>query len=365
MSFFFGKAPPKPAPPVHSTGASSELMRLRGRQIASLVRAGGQAINHEQSIFDVVVRLADARSLTLRISLPDEFPMQAPLIQTTSRVQHSWLDAQCRVVGHIDLASWGVHADLGRIVNDILSEFQRNPPVVAGRATSTPPPAYHPPASPAYTQPFYPSSSGAASYSTPYNNTTSASSQSSPYAREKTPPPLKARDPYMHTQTPAIPTSFPELDELSITQLEKLVSDRQALKAYIRNMDAVINFMKLYDDLVKGNAELAEKNLSYEGTLAALQKDVQGLKSQVQAAQEVLSLKQARQQEILSRVRGDVLVARVVQAADEVDEVTEDIGSRFTNGDINVSQFLAEFLPSRKLYHQRMAKVERFTQQQQ
>ncbi|KDO33686.1 hypothetical protein SPRG_19299 [Saprolegnia parasitica CBS 223.65] len=361
MSFFFGKAPPKPAPPVH-TGASSELMRLRGRQIASLVRAGGQAINHEQSIFDVVVRLADARSLTLRISLPDEFPMQAPLIQTTSRVQHSWLDAQCRVVGHIDLASWGVHADLGRIVNDILSEFQRNPPVVAGRVTSTPPPAYHAPVSPAYTQPFYPSSSGAASYATPYNNNTS---QSSSYTREKTPPPLKARDPYMHTQTPAIPTSFPELDELSITQLEKLVSDRQALKAYIRNMDAVINFMKLYDDLVKGNAELAEKNLSYEGTLATLQMDIQSLKSQVQAAQEVLSLKQVRQQEILSRVRGDVLVARVTQAADEVDEATEDIGSRFTNGEMDVSQFLAEFLPSRKLYHQRMAKVERFNQQQQ
>ncbi|OQR80957.1 hypothetical protein ACHHYP_16964 [Achlya hypogyna] len=377
MSFFFGKPAAKPTPPVNA-GASSELMRLRGRQIASLVRAGGQAINHEQSIFDVVTRLPDTRSLTLRVTLPEDFPVQAPIIQTTSRVQHAWLDTQCRVIGHIDLSSWGVHADVGRIgtfslmyfhlsdnstVGDILNEFQRNPPVMAGRATATPPPPYHSPATtstPAYSQPFYPSSQqqppAYASYPSP---STSSPAPYSAYARETPPKPRE----HMHTQTPAIPSSFPELDELSLTQLEKLVSDRQALKGYIRNMDPVINFMKLYDDLVKGNAELAERNLGFEGTISGLQNDIQSLKSQVQAAQEVLSLKQARQQEILSRVRADVLVARVTQAAEEVDEMTEDIGSRFTNGDMDVAAFLAEFLPARKLYHLRMAKTERFSQQ--
>jgi len=39
----------------------------RGKQIASLIRSGGQAINYEQSVFDVVVRLPDTRILTLRM----------------------------------------------------------------------------------------------------------------------------------------------------------------------------------------------------------------------------------------------------------------------------------------------------------
>ncbi|RHZ34828.1 hypothetical protein DYB37_009877 [Aphanomyces astaci] len=63
---WFGKPTSKPAPAAN-TSAVSELQRLRGRQISSLVRAGGQAINHQQSIFDVVVRLVDSRTLTLRM----------------------------------------------------------------------------------------------------------------------------------------------------------------------------------------------------------------------------------------------------------------------------------------------------------
>ncbi|OQS03448.1 hypothetical protein THRCLA_04251 [Thraustotheca clavata] len=368
MSFFFGRPSQKSSPA--PSASPSERDRLRGRQVASLVRAGGQAINIEQTIFDVVIRLPDSRTLTLRITLPDDFPMQAPLIQTTSRVQHRWLDSQCHVAGHIDLASWSVHADIGRIVSDIINEFQRNPPAMAGRTMSTPPPAYHPPQpsiTPAYNQPFYAASQ--TQQQPPSYTQYPASMLSTPasyksYSRESTPPPQKPKEQYVHTQTPAIPTSFPELNELPTSQLENLVSDRQALKAYIRNMDSVINFMKLYEELLKGNTELAEKNLTFESTVADLQKDVQGLKTQVQAAQEVLNVKQARQQEILSRVRPDILVERVSQAAEEMDENTEDIGSRFTNGEMDVNQFLSEYIPSRKLYHLRAAKVESFKQQQ-
>ncbi|KAF0719050.1 Aste57867_1311 [Aphanomyces stellatus] len=380
---WFNKPSSKPAPTAN-TNAISELQRLRGRQIASLVRAGGQAINHQQSIFDVVVRLVDARTLTLRITLPDEFPMQAPVIQTTSRVQHSWLDSQCRVAGHIDLASWSAHADIGRIVSDIVAEFQRSPPVPVGRGVSTPtvgasaasmyptPAISTTPAAPSYQQPFHPHSQYPAypgSAASSYGQQQPQPVVGSPYP----PAPIaynhgygeqpKPREAASMTQSPAIPAVFPELEELSQAQLEKLVGDRATLKAYIKNMDSVVNFMKIYDDLVQGNHELAETNLGHEGSLQTLQSEVHALKQQVHTVQEALAAKQATQHELMAQFQPQAFVQRVSAAADEADNASEDIAARFTNGEIDVNQFVAEFLPTRKLYHVRTAKVERFVNQ--
>jgi hypothetical protein len=48
-----------------------------------------------------------------------------------------------------------------------------------------------------------------------------------------------------------------------VTQLENLVSDRHALKAHIRKMESVANFMKLYEDLIQGNVDVAGIYLSF------------------------------------------------------------------------------------------------------
>ncbi|KAG9407848.1 hypothetical protein AC1031_021087 [Aphanomyces cochlioides] len=65
----------------------------------------------------------------------------------------------------------------------------------------------------------------------------------------------------------------------------------------------------------------------------------------------------------MTQFQPEPLVARVVDASDEADEASEEIASRFTNGEIDVSQFVAEFQPIRKLYHLRAAKVDRYTHQ--
>ncbi|RLO03052.1 hypothetical protein DYB28_002703 [Aphanomyces astaci] len=104
-----------------------------------------------------------------------------------------------------------------------------------------------------------------------------------------------------------------------------------------------------------------ESNLGYEAQLAPLQSDVQSLKQQLHQAQESLHAKQTQQRQALVHFQAEPLVARVAQAADEVDEASEEIAARFTNGEIDVSQFVTEFLPTRKLYHLRTTKVDRFT----
>jgi hypothetical protein len=55
----------------------------------------------------------------------------------------------------------------------------------------------------------------------------------------------------------------------------------------------------------------------------------------------------------------------VAHGAEEADEASEEIAARFTNGEIDVNQFLTEFHPIRKLYHLRSVKVERYLHQPQ
>ncbi|KAF0705502.1 hypothetical protein AaE_014488 [Aphanomyces astaci] len=220
--------------------------------------------------------------------------------------------------------------------------------------------------------PPYPSASTASpsTYGYPAPYATSSAGASYGQGNHQQQPPKPQRDVVRQTQSPAIPTVFPELESLSVNQLEKLVTDRATLKAYIKSMDNVVNFMKLYDDLYDAPwlTMHVESNLGYEAQLAPLQSDVQSLKQQLHQAQESLHAKQTQQRQALVvcsavylHFQAEPLVARVAQAADEVDEASEEIAARFTNGEIDVSQFVTEFLPTRKLYHLRTTKVDRFT----
>lgn len=197
-------------------------------------------------------------------TLPDSFPIQPPLVQTTSQVQHQWLDGQMRVVGHADLNSWSAHSDLGRIVTDISREFMRNPPNMGpAPATMTRPAVSEPPAA-------------------------------SP------PAVVKSQERRQSTQTPAIPAVFPELEDLSLTELEDLVANKSALKAYVRKVESVSNFLKFYDDITKGNTELATTNLSYESTIEKLHVSIGIKKAELQQESERLQEKQQQQQVIMA-----------------------------------------------------------------
>lgn len=130
------------------------------------------------------------------------------------------------------------------------------------------------------------------------------------------------------TQMPVIPAIFPELEELSyerfflfpianawlsgltagvlcdrcgsVSQLEALATDRHALKAFVKKMHSVQEFMKLREDVMTGNVRIAEKSLSHEDEMRTLQGDVQSLRSSLREAQESLAQKQARQNRVLA-----------------------------------------------------------------
>lgn len=86
----------------------------------------------------------------------------------------------------------------------------------------------------------------------------------------------------------------------SVSQLEALSSDRHALKALLKKMHSVQEFVKLREDVMTGNMRIAETTLSHEGEMRALQSEVHALRSSLRDAQESLAQKQARQSRVLA-----------------------------------------------------------------
>ncbi|KAE8895277.1 hypothetical protein PF005_g4647 [Phytophthora fragariae] len=330
----------------------SELERLRGRQLASLVRAGGRAKNQQQTIFEVPVADTPRGPLTLQLQLPTEFPVKVPRLKASIPVQHRWLDAAGNVQGHPDLNKWTAHSDLGRIVTEIVTELR----VVASSASASKPPVS--PArssSPAPSLAQYPGSR-ASSYMSP--------SRPSPQAQVQQPKQKQTPDTskMQRTQMPVIPAVFPELEELSLAQLEKLNSDKRALKKFVKELTSVKEFTQLRDEVLHSNMGIAKTTLGYESELRELQDVVEAQQAELRAAQQSLAEKQARQQRIVARHRPDALLEQLSAAAKDVDNETDEIATQFAHGDIDVAQFISTYLPQRNLYHERTLKLARVHQ---
>lgn len=153
-------------------------------------------------------------------TLPDRFPLQAPCIQVMAGVKHAWLNANGIIIGHPELRAWNVHADLGKIVTDIVLEFQRNIPQWTSTTYETPPP--------------------------PPNNA-HHNNAISPEIRIKT------------MTMPRIPAIFPELEELSTAQLEKLVNDKDARSTVVQKTSSVLTSLKVCNEVQENNKQNAGK----------------------------------------------------------------------------------------------------------
>ncbi|KAG6961795.1 hypothetical protein JG688_00008917 [Phytophthora aleatoria] len=331
----------------------SELERLRGRQLASLVRAGGRAKNQQQTTFEVPVADTPRGSLALQLQLPPEFPVKVPRLKVelaaSIPVQHRWLDAAGNVQGHPDLSKWTAHSDLGRIVTEIVTELR----VVASSASAS-----KPPVSPARSSSPAPSLSPYGSRSSHASPSRQSSQAQIQQPKQQTPDTSKMQ----RTQMPVIPAIFQELEELSLSQLEKLNSDKHALKKFVKELTSVKEFTQLRDEVLHSNMGIAKTTLGYETELRELQEVVEAQRVELRAAQQALAEKQARQQRIVARHRPDALLEQLSAAAKDVDNESDEIATQFAHGEMDVAQFISTYLPQRNLYHERTLKLARVHQ---
>ncbi|KAH0616170.1 hypothetical protein JD844_027093 [Phrynosoma platyrhinos] len=84
-------------------------------------------------------------TININILLPPQFPQEKPIISVFPPIRHHLMDKQgvyvaCPLISSVCIIveSFTMHSDLGKIVQSILDELWKNPPVLAPNSTSFP-----------------------------------------------------------------------------------------------------------------------------------------------------------------------------------------------------------------------------------
>ncbi|CAI5783911.1 VPS37 C-terminal domain-containing protein [Podarcis lilfordi] len=260
----------------------TSLQQQKQRQIESL-RSAHAAIAEIQK--DVEYRLPfTVNNLTININilLPPQFPQEKPVISVFPPIRHHLMDKQGVYVACPLISNFTMHSDLGKIVQSVLDEFWKNPPVLAPSSTSFPYLYNKPAGIPPYAQnfpflsPYLPQETNRSITSVPL-----AESLSSGYAADRPAAPsfgmisdLPLPVPTAETisqgspngfsyKMPDVPDAFPELLELSISQLTDMNEQEDVLLEQFVSLPQLKQVINDKDDLVKSIEELASKTSEY------------------------------------------------------------------------------------------------------
>ncbi|XP_073198029.1 vacuolar protein sorting-associated protein 37A isoform X4 [Lepidochelys kempii] len=271
--------------------ALTGLQQQKQRQIESL-RSAHSAIAEIQK--DVEYRLPfTVNNLTININvlLPPQFPQEKPVISVFPPVRHHLMDKQGVYVACPLISNFTMHSDLGKIIQSLLDEFWKNPPVLAPSSTSFPYLYSKPAGMPHYTPqgfpflpPYPPQETNRSIASVPVAEsgyTTDKPAAPSYGLITDLPLPVPTTEALLQVgqngfsyKMPDVPDAFPELSELSIPQLTDMNEQEDILLEQFVNLPQLKQIIVDKDDLVKSIEELAKKNLLLEPSLEAKRQTV-------------------------------------------------------------------------------------------
>jgi ubiquitin-protein ligase len=263
MSFLFGKR----------KGKGEELAELRAKQIQQfrLFNPSHRDLNLLESAFEVSVATRFG-NLIVHVTLDEKFPQTPPEFKVANPVAHQWCDGEGRISGHKDLRRWTAHMSMGRICQEIRTEFARNPPVPKVANNPAPVAVNRQQQQPSshqqqQQQQQHPPSSSSSVHPTNINTNpiSSSPSSSSPAVEAKRP----KREPEL--TLPPVPDHFTRLDGLTIADLSDLVDNQDALQSFVGGLSQVSSLHALRDDLAKAVDAVIQENLAKKPALEAKQ----------------------------------------------------------------------------------------------
>ncbi|XP_054845941.1 vacuolar protein sorting-associated protein 37A [Eublepharis macularius] len=364
--------------------ALTSLQQQRQRQIESL-RGAHTAIAEIQK--DVEYRLpftVNNRTININIFLPPQFPQEKPVISVYPPIRHHLMDKQGMYVTCPLISNFTMHSDLGKIVQSVLDEFWKNPPVLAPSSTSFPYLYNKPSGMSAYApqnfqflSPYLSQDANRSVASVPL-----AESLTSGYTTDRAaapsfgmitelPLPVPTAEFFSQFQgsqngysykMPDVPEVFPELSELSISELTDMNEQEDVLLEQFVHLPQLKQIINDKDDLVKSIEELAKKNLLLEPSLEAKRQAVLDKYEQLTQLKAMFEKKMQRQHELSESCSASALQARLKVAAHEAEDESDTIAEDFLEGKTEIDDFLSSFMEKRTICHCRRAKEEKLQQ---
>ncbi|CAG9858414.1 unnamed protein product [Phyllotreta striolata] len=274
-------------------------------------------------------------NLCLKISLGNKFPKEKPHLKIVPTVSHPWVTADGDVTSAPGLLNFTVHSDLGRVVQAIIREFQRTPPPLALKQSTT------------------------ISPSVPINGEIRAS----PINYQPFPNIKSFSPPSQIGQTSHQSAALPELSNLSIEELQFLNDNTDRQDEFISELPLIREQNKILDDVILQVEEMAVTNLSKAGKLDELKLDIEQRMETIAK----LAFENERLYSIYQQL-SDKYAPRKIQdelkvAAERADKESEKVAESFLSGEIDVDKFLIDFIKIKAISQNRKTKEEKLGQQ--
>lgn len=379
MSWLFPLTKSASSSAAGSPGGLTSLQQQKQRLIESL-RNSHSSIAEIQK--DVEYRLpCTINNLTININilLPPQFPQEKPVISVYPPIRHHLMDKQGVYVTSPLVNNFTMHSDLGKIIQSLLDEFWKNPPVLAPTSTAFPylysgMPPYASQGFPFLPQ-YPPQEANRAISSLSVADTVSSSTTSYTTAKPAAPsfgilsnlplpvPTTDTSAPISQNgfgyKMPDVPDAFPELSELSVSQLTDMNEQEEILLEQFLTLPQLKQIIIDKDDLIKSIEELARKNLLLEPSLEAKRQTVLDKYELLTQMKSTFEKKMQRQHELSLSCSASALQAKLKVAAHEAEEESDNIAEDFLEGKTEIDDFLSSFMEKRTICHCRRAKEEK------
>ncbi|KAK1792490.1 hypothetical protein P4O66_012430 [Electrophorus voltai] len=362
-------------PPINS------LQKQRQRQIESLKAAHSNIAEIQRDVEYRIPFTINNSTISINILLPPQFPQDKPVVTVYPPVGHHLVDSNNgTMVTSPLITNFGMHSDLGKVMQGLLDEFWKSPPVLGSGAPSFSF-MYKPSAMPPYpTQnfhfvPAFPTQDGQRAVVAAPAPPPGAELQQAP---PRPPAPiyglitdLPLPVPTADSQAglnghmykmPDIPESFPELSEMSISQLKDLTEKDDVLLEFFSCLPQLGQVSSDKEDLVESIVVIAKKNLQLEPQLEGKRHEMLFKYEQLVQMKSAFQTKMQRQHELSENCSPSALQARLKVAAHQAEEESEETAENFLEGKTEIDDFLASFMEKRTLCHSRRAKEEKLQQ---
>ncbi|CAL8334042.1 unnamed protein product [Lota lota] len=366
MNWLFSSAKGSGAMP-----ALSGLQQQRQRQIEAL-RAAHSSLTEIQK--DVEYRIpftVNNSTISVNILLPPQFPQEKPVVSVYPPVGHHLVDSNNgTMVTSPLLTNFGMHSDLGKVVQSLLDEFWKSPPALMTDGNgSFPYNMYKPAAMAPYPTPSFhysprPQGPGAA----PAETGRGPPRAPAPYGLITD---LPLAVPTAESQAgvnghvykmPDIPEIFPELSDLSVSQLKQLSEEEDVLLRFTVTLPQLKLISSDKEHLVSSIVAVAKKNLQMEPQLEGKRQEMLYKYDQLTQMKSAFETKLQRQHELSESCSVSALQARVKVSAHQAEEESEETADNFLEGRSDIDDFLSSFMEKRTLCHSRRAKEEKLQQ---
>lgn len=371
MNWLFPKGS---GPPLNS------LQKLRQKQIESLKTAHPTVLEIQKDVeYRIPFTVNTCTCISLNIVLPPQFPQEKPSVTVFPPVAHHLVE-NGTVVNSPLLNNFVMHTDLGKMIQSLLDEFRKSPPVVMSGAPAFPfmyqSSAMSPyPAQNFHFVPPFPAQDAqrpAVPSSLPQPGVEPQQVVPRPPAPAYgliTDLPLPVPTADLQTglnghmyKMPEIPDSFTELSEMSVSQLKDMSDKEEVMLEYFACLPQLKQITSDKEDLVNSIVTMAKKNLQLEPQLEEKRQEMLCKFDQLTQMLSAFHTKMQRQHELSESCSLSALQARLKVAAHQAEEESDETAENFLEGKAEIDDFLTSFMEKRTLSHSRRAKEEKLQQ---